>query len=106
MGNFVYPFASFNSLGSSARVETQAASWPAGCHVRMRKSEKIMQVTRDTFIHIITAGALIAAIGAALPAAHAADVIKIGAPLALTGSLADEGKKHAVVWKRWLAQGQ
>jgi hypothetical protein len=68
----------------------------------MRKSEKIMQVTRDRFIHIIAAGALIAAIGSALPAAHAADVIKIGAPLALTGSLADEAKKQDVVWKMWL----
>src|SRR5262249_55444114 len=28
--------------------------------------------------------------------------IKIGAPLALTGSLADEAKKQDVVWKMWL----
>ena len=70
--------------------------------MRMRKSEKIMQVTGDRFIHIIAAVALIAAIGSALPAAHAADVIKIGAPLALTGSLADEAKKQDVVWKMWL----
>jgi branched-chain amino acid transport system substrate-binding protein len=68
----------------------------------MRKSEKIMQLTRDRSIHIIAAGALIAAVGSALPAAHAADVIKIGAPLALTGSLADEAKKQDVVWKMWL----
>ena len=56
-----------------------------------------MQVTGDRFIHIIAAVALIAAIGSALPAAHAADVIKIGAPLALTGSLADEAKKQDLV---------
>ena len=61
-----------------------------------------MQLTRERFIHIIAAGALIAAVGSALPAAHAADVIKIGAPLALTGSLADEGKKQDVVWNMWL----
>ncbi len=31
-----------------------------------------------------------------------ADVIKIGAPLALTGSLADEGKKQALAFDMWL----
>lgn len=41
-----------------------------------------------------------ASIGAA--PAHAQDVLKIGAPLALTGGLADEGKKQASVWKLWL----
>tara|TARA_S200000501_G_scaffold91717_1_gene85115 strand:- start:2282 stop:3511 length:1230 start_codon:yes stop_codon:yes gene_type:complete len=34
--------------------------------------------------------------------AHAADVIKVGAPLALTGGLADEGKKQVAVWDLWL----
>ena len=53
-------------------------------------------------------GALILAAGIAagaisLPAAQAAD-IKIGAPLALTGPLADEAKKQEVVWKMWLAK--
>jgi branched-chain amino acid transport system substrate-binding protein len=38
------------------------------------------------------------------PAAKAADVIRIGAPLALTGSLADEAHKQDVVWKMWLAK--
>ena len=33
--------------------------------------------------------------------AHA-ETLKIGAPLALTGGLADEGKKQAGVWKLWL----
>jgi branched-chain amino acid transport system substrate-binding protein len=37
-------------------------------------------------------------------AARSADVIKIGAPLALTGSIADEAKKQDVVWKMWLAK--
>ncbi len=35
-------------------------------------------------------------------AAMAADVVKIGAPLALTGGLADEGKKQAVAYDMWL----
>ncbi len=34
--------------------------------------------------------------------ARAADVIKIGAPLALTGPLSDEAKKQATVWDMWL----
>jgi len=49
---------------------------------------------------ILAAG--IAAISA--PPARAADVIKIGAPLALTGPLADEAKKQDVVWKMWLTK--
>jgi branched-chain amino acid transport system substrate-binding protein len=44
------------------------------------------------------------AIGLAALPAKAADVIKIGAPLALTGSLADEAKKQDVIWKMWLAK--
>lgn len=34
--------------------------------------------------------------------AQAQETIKIGAPLALTGGLADEGKKQDVVWKMWI----
>ncbi|MBE3638903.1 amino acid ABC transporter substrate-binding protein [Mangrovicoccus algicola] len=34
-------------------------------------------------------------------AAQAEDVLKIGAPLALTGGLADEGHKQELVWKMW-----
>ncbi len=34
--------------------------------------------------------------------AIAADVVKIGAPLALTGGLADEGKKQAAAYDMWL----
>jgi branched-chain amino acid transport system substrate-binding protein len=48
---------------------------------------------------IIAAG--IAVIGLSTPAAKAAE-IKIGAPLALTGGLADEAKKQDVTWKMWL----
>ena len=53
-------------------------------------------------------GALLLAAGVATgalpsPDAHAqARDIKIGAPLALTGPLADEAKKQEVVWKMWL----
>ena len=34
--------------------------------------------------------------------AHAQNVIKIGAPLALTGGLADEGKKQQIAYDMWL----
>jgi branched-chain amino acid transport system substrate-binding protein len=43
----------------------------------------------------------IATTGLSAPTANAADVIKFGAPLALTGSLADEAKKQNVIWKLW-----
>lgn len=49
---------------------------------------------------IATAAA--AAIAASTSAGIAADVIKIGAPLALTGPLADEAKKQDLVWGMWL----
>ncbi len=57
--------------------------------------------------HAGYSGTLIVAAGLAAMAisaspAKAADMIKIGAPLALTGSLADEAKKQDVVWKMWL----
>ena len=61
-----------------------------------------MQFTRDMLIRAAAAAASFAALGALALPANAADVIKIGAPLALTGSLADEGKKQDVVWKMWL----
>ena len=61
-----------------------------------------MQFTRDMLIRAAGAAASFAALGALPLPANAADVIKIGAPLALTGSLADEGKKQDVVWKMWL----
>jgi len=37
-------------------------------------------------------------------AAPAADDVRIGAPLALTGSLADEGKKQALAYDMWLTR--
>src|SRR5262252_6072845 len=48
-----------------------------------------------------SAGAIVLTLAISAPA-KAADVIKIGAPLALTGPLADEAKKQDVVWKMWL----
>lgn len=36
--------------------------------------------------------------------AQAADVVKIGAPLALTGPLSDEAKKQELVWELWVAK--
>lgn len=54
---------------------------------------------RTTALSVAAAG--LCAMMVAQPA-HAADVLKIGAPLALTGGLADEGKKQAAVWKMWL----
>ncbi len=38
----------------------------------------------------------------AMPMSAAKADIKIGAPLALTGPLADEAKKQEIVWKMWL----
>ena len=61
-----------------------------------------MQLARDMSVRIIAAAASMAAFSFAAPAATAADAVKIGAPLALTGSFADEGKKQDVVWNMWL----
>src|SRR5262245_51415990 len=55
----------------------------------------------DRYFRIVTAAA-VAATAASISAARADEVIKIGAPLALTGGLADEGKKQDVVWNMWL----
>jgi len=56
----------------------------------------------DGLLGVVAAATGIAAIACSAPAARAADVIKLGAPLALTGSLADEAKKQDVVWNMWL----
>jgi branched-chain amino acid transport system substrate-binding protein len=49
--------------------------------------------------------AAVAMTAVAAPAARAQEkVIKIGAPLALTGALADEGKKQAIGYELWLAR--
>ena len=42
-----------------------------------------------------------ATVAVSVCAANAADVVKIGAPLALTGGLADEAKKQDLVWGMW-----
>ena len=55
----------------------------------------------DRYFRIVSAAA-IAATAASISAASADEVIKIGAPLALTGGLADEGKKQDAVWNMWL----
>src|SRR5215471_12477066 len=62
---------------------------------------RAMPARRDICIRIIAAAGFL---GLMIPTAKAADVIKIGAPLALTGQLADEGKKQDVVWSMWLAK--
>jgi branched-chain amino acid transport system substrate-binding protein len=61
-----------------------------------------MRFTTDGYAIILATGLAVTAISA--PAARAADVIKFGAPLALTGPLADEAKKQNVIWKMWLAK--
>jgi branched-chain amino acid transport system substrate-binding protein len=52
----------------------------------------------------LTVAAGLAAIAFAASPALSQGTIKIGAPLALTGGLADEGKKQVVVWDMWLAK--
>jgi branched-chain amino acid transport system substrate-binding protein len=61
-----------------------------------------MHVPTATYSGAIALAASLLAIGIPSPTARAADVIKFGAPLALTGPLADEAKKQDVVWKMWL----
>ena len=61
-----------------------------------------MHSTRTMLFGALTAAASLPALVVGIASAHAADVIKIGAPLALTGALADEGKKQDVVWAMWL----
>ena len=55
---------------------------------------------------LATAAGFCSLMGTALMATTSAqaadDVLKIGAPLALTGGLADEGHKQQTVWKMWL----
>ena len=53
-----------------------------------------------SFMAVVT----LAAMAISASGAKAADVIKIGAPLALTGPLADESKKQDLVWGMWLAK--
>jgi branched-chain amino acid transport system substrate-binding protein len=60
-----------------------------------------MPVTTARSSGAIIPAAVIAMIGLSAPT-KAADVIKFGAPLGLTGAVADEAKKQDVVWKMWL----
>jgi branched-chain amino acid transport system substrate-binding protein len=53
--------------------------------------------------HAVTGIALVATLTFA-PVARAEDVIKIGAPLALTGPLSAEAKKQETVWDMWLTK--
>jgi branched-chain amino acid transport system substrate-binding protein len=61
-----------------------------------------MRSTLRTPFRLTVAAAGVAAFGLAATAANAQGTIKIGAPLALTGGLADEAKKQDVVWGMWL----
>ena len=56
---------------------------------------------RKHWSRLACAAAVVGAMGAGAPQALA-DVIKIGAPLALTGGLADEGKKQKIAYDMWL----
>jgi branched-chain amino acid transport system substrate-binding protein len=55
---------------------------------------------RRSFSTLLTAVAL-AVLASAAVTASAQEVIKIGAPLALTGGLADEGKKQQIAYDMW-----
>lgn len=50
----------------------------------------------------LLAATLLLALAGTASSATAQETIKIGAPLALTGGLADEGKKQDLVWKMWV----
>src|SRR4030081_1975318 len=63
-----------------------------------------MHFTTDGYPGAFILAAGIAVMGISAPDARAADVVKIGAPLALTGPLAYEPKKQNVIWKMWLAK--
>lgn len=58
-------------------------------------------ISRKTGMAAAAAAGLLSTIALA-PAWGAEGVLRIGAPLALTGGLADEGKKQDDVWKLWL----
>jgi branched-chain amino acid transport system substrate-binding protein len=63
----------------------------------MHRTPFLSLVSRTTVLATLCAGAL--TLGSA---AQAQDVIRIGAPLALTGGLADEGLKQQVAYDMWL----
>lgn len=57
---------------------------------------------RSSRVVRLLAGVTVVAAALATTNAKAQDVIKIGAPLALTGPLASEAKKQELVWGMWL----
>lgn len=60
-------------------------------------------ILRSARAGLLAGGVAIGLLAAALNSpALAQETIKIGAPLALTGGLADEGHKQDVVWKMWV----
>jgi len=61
-----------------------------------------MSFLTKTAGRLALAAAITASAGFASTVASAAETIKIGAPLALTGGLADEGKKQQIVYNMWL----
>lgn len=56
------------------------------------------RILSRTLFAAVVAGALVAS----LSGAHAQTTVRIGAPLALTGGLADEGKKQQIGYDMWL----
>lgn len=62
----------------------------------------VMGLNLRTPLQIATLACGLAVAGGMSPSVAADDVLVIGAPLALTGGLADEGKKQQDVWKLWL----
>jgi branched-chain amino acid transport system substrate-binding protein len=61
----------------------------------------MMAVTRRGLAPLAAAAFLASAAGGSVAVA-ADNTLKIGAPLALTGALADEGKKQKFVWDLWI----
>ena len=65
------------------------------------REEKLNITGRVTFLSMV-AGSVLALTNFISNSALAEDVIKIGTPLALTGGLADEGKKQQIAYDMWL----
>jgi len=64
-------------------------------------TKKLMAVTRRGLAPLAAAALLLSTVIGG-PADAADDKLKIGAPLALTGPLADEGAKQKLVWELWI----
>src|SRR5262249_23477708 len=99
-----------NSVSSASVAAMRACrGWGnAGARRLLAVPDRMAQKTSEELMRFPTIGysialaAAVAAGGVLSPPAQAADVVKLGAPLALTGSLADEGKKQDAIWKMWL----